>query len=183
MAADAGGEAIVTWERQGEPREGAEPRAVALGTGGWSWADPAGVPAPVPDPAESLASPLGPSAALGLGAGGHAVAVRRVVEGVPELPGALRRAIRAADRSPDGTWSPEYALTGPDTQSPPPISMCTSDDDGGPAVAVDAAGNAVAAWVARDPEPAGKVLKWAAHRPRGHGPHPPRWAPPPARSS
>jgi hypothetical protein len=163
---DSGGRTLVTWDRQGEPREGVAPRAVALGAGGWTWTDPADLPAPAPDPARGLVSPLGPSAAVGLGAGGHAVALARVDEAVPGAPGSRRRTIRAADRSPDGTWSPAYTLAGPDAPSPPPFSTCGYDGYGAPAVAVDGAGNAVAAWIAREPEPAGKVLQWAA-RPAG----------------
>ena len=164
--ADAAGPAFVSWERQGEPREGAEPRAVVLGPhGGWTWADPVDAPAPASAPAVTYPA-RGFSSVVGLGAGGHAVAMWRVTEPVPAIPGAMRRAIDAADRGPDGTWSAEYTLAGLDTPNPPPPHMCANESYGGPAVAVDAAGNSVAAWVERDPEPVGKVLKWVA-RPSG----------------
>jgi hypothetical protein len=162
--ADAAGGAFVTWERQGEPRRGAEPRAAALGAGAWSWADPLDAPAAAAAPAVTY--PGVARAVVGLGARGHAVAMWRAVQPIPEVPGTLIRTIRAADRSPDGTWSPEYAFAGPDALSPRPLTMCSDDNYGGPAVAVDGAGNAVAAWAAREPDPTGKVIKWAA-RPNG----------------
>jgi hypothetical protein len=166
VVADAADRAFVSWERQGEQRVGTQPRAVALGDdAGWTWADPIDAPAPASVPVVTYPA-LGASAVVGLGAGGHAVAVWRTNESVPEQPGVRRRGIRAADRGPDGVWSPEYTISSSDSPIQVPPTTCFSDTYGGPAVAVDGAGNAVAAWVARDPDPVGKALKWAA-RPSG----------------
>lgn len=84
----------------------------------------------------------------------------------------------AADRAPDGTWSAPYVLAGPDARHSTPLCGGCPAADRQPAVTVDAAGNAVAAWMAHRPEQAGTSRGSASRRrPRG-----PRWLRRPGRS-
>jgi hypothetical protein len=102
--------------------------------------------------------------AIGLGAGGRAVALWTVRTAEAD-PGYARRTVWAADRAPDGTWSAPYVLAGPDARHSTLLCGGCPDDDRQPAVAVDAAGNAVAAWMAHQ-EPTGTAILWGA-RPAG----------------
>jgi hypothetical protein len=104
--------------------------------------------------------------AVGLGAGGHAVALWTVSirEGI-SVPFTERRSVRAADRAPDGTWSAPYDLDPPG--DPVERRSCAGCPDAAspPAVTVDPAGNAAAAWSGSVTPTAGGIL-WA-DRPAG----------------
>ncbi len=75
--------------------------------------------------------------AVGLGGGGHAVALWTVRTAEPD-PGYARRTVWAADRAPDGTWSAPYVLAGPDARHSTLLCGGCPDTDRQPAVAVDA---------------------------------------------
>ena len=104
-----------------------------------------------------------------LGPGGHAVALWTRSEATAEFEGLMklvdRRIVRAADRAPDGTWSEPYDL-GLGAAREYFVSSCGPFKSETPAVAIDAAGNAVAAWEMWLPEPGQTVTLWAA-RPVG----------------
>ena len=150
-SSDFAGNSVAVWRLNGAVRAASRPAGGAYG------------------PAQTLAADSGegpPELDVGLGAGGHAVALWAVQTPEGDSPFIARRSVRAADRLPDGSWSEPYDLSPPDARhSTLGCAGCPAPDQR-PAVAVDAAGNAVAAWVSHQPEPVGTVILWAA-RPAG----------------
>jgi hypothetical protein len=104
-----------------------------------------------------------------LGEGGHAIALWTRSVATAEIAGLAklvdRRIVRAVDRAPDDTWSAPYDL-GMGAAREYAMTSCGPLTSEAPAVAVDAAGNAVAAWEVWLPEPSLTATLWAA-RPVG----------------
>jgi hypothetical protein len=157
--AGSGGTASVTWS---EYRLGAQ--AATLGSDGWAWADPEAARPAEPEPdLPAFVSAGGLARAFAVNGGGHAVVVwRNRLDHT-----TMRFRTQAADRLPDGTWSAPYDMGPPGADVTPCLlpayGYCPDEK---PAVALDAAGNAIASWVSEQEPPDGPVVLWSA-RPAG----------------
>jgi hypothetical protein len=160
VVSEAAGDAVAVWQQNQTIVAASRDGATAFGLG-LILEDDA-----TPPPGGFWMAPT-----VSLGADGHAVALwtRQIVEtpSGPELGAPTdRRVVRAADRTPDGTWSAPYDLAPPGAARGALFSSCGPIPSQPSAVAIDAAGNAVAVWETWLPAPGDTVTMWSS-RPAG----------------
>jgi hypothetical protein len=127
VALDAHGDATAIWTASDDPAP-ERVRAAQLPAGAASWSAPHDL-APLHD--------VQPLAQVAVGSGGEAVAVWLELDAASSV-----YLVRAAVRSPDGTWGAPATVSDP--------AAFSAESFGVPQVTVDADGSAVVAWTAQD---------------------------------